>query len=366
MDAKIQAAAVASKAEVHDFNNKLSALLGLLYLARQLCPGPGELAEVLAAAAPMARKLGPTRPSLWLKRVGTKVLLPALLLFLYMPVQGGGFKAVARELAQGARRAGISRVAVLPFEPADRSGSREGWSIAEQLTTQIVRSGRVQAVERALLQKLLDEHKLERTGIVAADSVRRLGEVFSADGIVSGSFINRGAHVRINARLVNVETGLIVAACAAEVEREWFDVPLAEEPGAGFVYVPAPAFDVVPPQGFPVAVPRLWPEDDGEARDALADESCADAAARVDRMESAILELKARYWAAQLKKGLDAASLKENPGSTISDPDLKRRFYERMKYWFAQAGIPEMSPSEVRIFVAVDRRAFALHRECGI
>jgi hypothetical protein len=68
----------------------------------------------------------------------------------------------------------------------------------------------------------------------------------------------------------------------------------------------------------------------------------------------------------QLHKGVDSASLKANPGSTITNPDLKRQFYDRMKYWYAQETIPELTPPEVKRFINMDRRAFALHQECGI
>jgi TolB-like protein len=355
--------------EVHDFNNRLSILLGLLCMARELAGAAGQLAEVLTEAEKVARKLGPSRPSLWIRRAVPPVLA-ALLAFLYTPAWGGGFKGLAKELSRGARQAGISRVAVLPFEPVAGGASREGWRISEDLTTQFVRAGRIQTVERSLLKKLMDEHSLARTGLMEASSVKKLGAVFAVDGIVSGSFVTLGRHVKVNARLIQVETGLIVAACEAEADRELFDLSgLSEDPVRGmlsYIYVPAPRLDVEPPSEFPVALPRLFPEDGSELRDAPADDSCAGAAARVDRMESMILELKARYWALRLKKGLAAASLKQNPGSTITDPELKRRFYGLVKSWYERGWVPELTPDEVRRFVAIDRRAFALHRECGL
>ena len=355
--------------EVHDFNNRLSILLGLLCMARELAGAAGQLAEVLAEAEKVARKLGPSRPSLWIRRAVPPVLA-ALLAFLYTPAWGGGFKGLAKELSRDARQAGIHRVAVLPFEPVAGGASREGWRISEDLTTQLVRIGRVQAVERSLLRKLVDEHSLARTGLIAAATVKELGAVLAADGIVSGSFVTLGRHVKVNARLIAVETGVIVAACEAEVDRELFDLPGVSEDSArgmlSYIYVPAPMLDVEPPAEFPVGLPRLFPEDGAELRDAPSDGSCADAAERVDRMEEMILDLKARYWALRLRKGLAAASLKENPGSTITDPELKKRFYGSMKSWYERGAIPELTPEEVRRFVAIDQRAFTLHRSCGI
>ncbi|MDD5658146.1 MAG: CsgG/HfaB family protein, partial [Elusimicrobia bacterium] len=78
------------------------------------------------------------------------------------------------------------------------------------MTTQLVRLGKVQAVERSLLNKLMDEHALERTGLMEPATAKRLGAMLVVDGIVAGSFVTLGSRVKINARLIQVETGLIV------------------------------------------------------------------------------------------------------------------------------------------------------------
>jgi TolB-like protein len=282
----------------------------------------------------------------------------------------GSFKGMAKELARSAQRQGIARVAVLPFEPVDSSSSREGWTIAEKLTTQLVRAGQVKAVERSLLRKILDEQSLSRTGLLESAATKRLGAVFSVDGIITGSFVTLGNRVAVNARLIDVETGLIVHACEATVDREWFDVPLpasaAGESEPGYVYVPAPELAVEPPDAFPVAPPSLFGDEGSELRDAPAEDSCVDASRRVDALEARILEPKARYWARRLRAGLANTSLIANPGSTISDPELKSRFYSRIKYWHDQPSIPELTPMEVRHFVELDQQAFSLHRRCAI
>ncbi|HAM36034.1 MAG TPA: hypothetical protein DEB40_05370 [Elusimicrobia bacterium] len=279
--------------------------------------------------------------------------------FLYGAASAGGFKSMAKELSRAAHGSGIIRVAVIPFEPADSSSPKDGRAIAEKLTTQLVRTGRVQTVERSLIGKLLDEHSLAKTGLIDQGTLKKLGAVLSVDGIVSGSFVTLGSRVLINARLINLETGLIVAACEREAPREWFD-------GPGLVFVPAPEMTVEPPTDFFVGVPRFFSDDAGAFRDSVAEDDCAGAADRVDRMESNILELKARYWALRLKKGLLARDLKYNPGSIITDPQLKKKFYDRMTFWYRQDAIPALTITEVGLFVAMDKRAFALHRRCGI
>ncbi len=277
------------------------------------------------------------------------MILTAMLAAL--PAHADGYKAMARDLAADAKKAGVSRVAVMPFEAADGSSSRDGWNISEKLVTQLVRTGKVQTLERSMLKALMDEHRLGRTGALDPATLRKLGHVLSAEGIITGSFVTIGREVVVNARLINVETGVIVAASERRADRDWFDAPA--------IFVPAPEFTV--------EAPSFIEESEIAMRDSVSHgEDCTNAASTVDRLEGEILKLKARYWAGKLKAGLDMTTLKENPGSRISDPELKQEFYSKMKAWYAQPRVPALSPAETKRFVAVDGKAFTLARLCGI
>lgn len=269
------------------------------------------------------------------------------------PAAADGFKAAAKELSAAARKARIERVAVMPFVPADGSDPKEGWNVSERFVTQLVRGGKVKAVERSLLRKLLEEHRLGETGALDPRTLKKLGQVFSAEGIVTGSFVTSGRRLIVNARLIDVETGVIVAACERSVEKDW-----SEPVENGRIYVPVPQFTV--------EAPTIESDDSADLRDSVADDSCDGAATRVDRLEEEILDLKARYWALRLREGLKAADVKRNPGSTISDPGLKQAFYERLKAWHAQPAIPALSPREIQRFIAVDAKAYSLYQRCGI
>jgi TolB-like protein len=281
------------------------------------------------------------------------LLMTVLAMTAASAARADGYRVMARELAAQAKRSGVARVAVMPFEPADGGSARDGWTISEKIVTQLVRTGKVQALERSMLRALLSEQRLGQTGALDPATLKRIGRVLSAEGIITGSFTTMGREVVVNARLINAETGVIVAASERKADRDWFDLPN--------LFVPAPSFTVPAPE----IVDETFAEDD-VLRDAVTDEGCDEAAERVDRMENEILDLKARYWALRLKKGLDLASLKVNPGSTISDARLKRQFYERMNAWYAQGRVPPLSASETKRFVSVDGQAYALHRKCQL
>ena len=276
------------------------------------------------------------------------ILLPAA-----QAAADGGFRILARDLSRAAQRAHIARVAVLPFVPADGSSPKEGWNISEKLVTQLVRQDRVQAVERSLLRALMEEQRLGRTGIVDAETIKRIGKVFAVDGVVTGSFVSMGNETMVNARLIDVQTGLIIAAAERKTDREWFD-------SLG-LQTAAPEADP-----WPVDVPRLEIEAPFTPVELRDQDSCEDAARRVDRLERSVLDLKARYWAGWLRKGGRLSQLKFNPGTTINDPELRREFYRRMQAWYDAGQPPELTPAEVQRFVDHDQRAFALHRECNL
>lgn len=249
-------------------------------------------------------------------------------------------RGLGRELAEAARAAGLSRVSVSRLGSSRGADDGEGALLTERLTTALVRSGKVQAVERSLLPKLMEERSLARTGALEADGTegRRLARV---DGIVMGTYRASGRTVRLALRVVDSRTGIIVGAVEGELERESESIVSDIAPASA----PSARFDVESEPAGPAA-------------------GCSGAASRVNALEEDILDIKARYWAKRLQKG--AGVLKVNPGSTIPDPLLKARFYAALRHWFKQEDVPALTPAEVARFVKADGEAYSLHQECGL
>lgn len=105
------------------------------------------------------------------------------------------------------------KVAVLDFQTEGNFDDKDvGKIVAEWLTTGLVEAGRFEIVERRLLKKIIDEQKIGASGLVDRDSTARLGRVLGVQTVVSGTVIKLDNSVEINARLLNVETGTILAA----------------------------------------------------------------------------------------------------------------------------------------------------------
>ncbi len=106
------------------------------------------------------------------------------------------------------------KIAVLDFqlqgkgyETADMGGI-----VAEWFVTALVKTGRFDVIERRLLRTLLEEQKLGMTGIIDESSATKLGKVLGVKSIISGSVMKLQDVLEINARIIDVETGSIIAA----------------------------------------------------------------------------------------------------------------------------------------------------------
>lgn len=232
-----------------------------------------------------------------------------------------GYRNIAKEFSQSALKHGAVKVAVLPFAEADGRASGSAARVAERLTTDMVRIGRVQVVERSLL-----------------------GNV--PDAVVTGSVYRNGDKLDIYARLIEPGTGRVLSARHARVEREWTDdiqVPAMEMAGRALA-VPVP----------------------GLLRDSLGERDCGDAGETLERMERSILQLKARYWASRMSApGFSSRALISNPGSEILDRGLRSRFYELLGFWRSRGEAAGLTAGERETLLGAMRRMAALAETCG-
>ncbi len=107
-----------------------------------------------------------------------------------------------------------TKIAVLDFELRGDSFKTKGMGgiVAEWFTTTLVQDGRFEVVERALLQKIVTEQKLGMTGLIDKNSSSQLGKLLGVKTIITGSVLQIQDTIEVNARIINVQTGSIIAA----------------------------------------------------------------------------------------------------------------------------------------------------------
>lgn len=136
-------------------------------------------------------------------------------------------KKLAKKLEKGLESQTNKKVAVLNF-PYHDGGLSSGSSIVqERLTTFLVEGGKIEVIERNLLKKVLEEMKMETTGIIDDKTTQQLGKILGVGAIVSGTLNDiKDNKTEINARVIQTETGKILSAGQIKVERTWTDLPV--------------------------------------------------------------------------------------------------------------------------------------------
>lgn len=129
---------------------------------------------------------------------------------------------IARQLVKGSPslRRGTT-VAVADFGDAERRFTALGRHVAEEITTRIARSGSVRAIERIHLPTMLEELRFsEGTDLFDPGIATRLGRFHGAALTITGTLTDLGSAIRINARLISTERGVIESAVAATVAKD--------------------------------------------------------------------------------------------------------------------------------------------------
>jgi TolB-like protein len=115
-------------------------------------------------------------------------------------------------------RAGDACLAVLYFENISQNKELDALAVAlsEMLIVDLAGEAGVRIVERQHLQRLFDELELGHSGNVDPGTAASVGRLLGARWLLLGSYLELFGSLRINSRLVDVETGEILFATAVQ------------------------------------------------------------------------------------------------------------------------------------------------------
>ncbi|MGH7897373.1 MAG: FlgO family outer membrane protein [Candidatus Binatia bacterium] len=122
----------------------------------------------------------------------------------------------ARAEAPSSRR---QTVAVFPFENNAVTGRERldflsEW-LADSFAARLHESGELRVVERRELLKILEEQKLGSSALASKEGRLQLGKIAGAQTIVFGNFSAIEDVLQLNARIVDVESGVVLKTLAA-------------------------------------------------------------------------------------------------------------------------------------------------------
>ncbi|HOT97892.1 MAG TPA: CsgG/HfaB family protein [bacterium] len=109
-------------------------------------------------------------------------------------------------------------IAVLTLE-AKNVGQETADAVSDILSTELFNSQRFKVIERQAILRILDEQKLQMTGVTDMSQAVEIGKILNVEKILIGSVSRLGDNYIINTRLVNVKTGALELAQNATSKR---------------------------------------------------------------------------------------------------------------------------------------------------
>lgn len=109
-------------------------------------------------------------------------------------------------------------LAVLPFQ---EKGESRNFSEAatDRMVTQLVELRRFKVIERAKLNEVLEEQRLQVSGIVDERTAVDVGRVAGADAIVSGTVSMTGSTATVSARVIDTQSSEVLVARSTRADR---------------------------------------------------------------------------------------------------------------------------------------------------
>lgn len=106
-------------------------------------------------------------------------------------------------------------IAVLDFE-AKNVNLQNAEAVSDLLRTELFNTGSFKVVERAKIQKILEEQRFQMSGVTSTDQAAEIGRLLNVNKIMVGSVTKLGQTFIINTRIVDVQSGVVTLAEASE------------------------------------------------------------------------------------------------------------------------------------------------------
>lgn len=123
---------------------------------------------------------------------------------------------ISKEMSEFDKRT----IAVTEFSDLHGNITDFGKFVSEELITRLFQTRKFRVIERHLLNKIIEEQKLQLDGFIDPKSAQELGQLLGVDAITSGTITDLGQSIRINARLIDTGTGEVFAVAATDIFKD--------------------------------------------------------------------------------------------------------------------------------------------------
>jgi len=131
---------------------------------------------------------------------------------------------IAEKLYKTIKNENNIKLAIMEFPYTDSRKSEGPIIIQERMTTIFAQKENISLIERNLLKKILEELKIQESGIVDLKDATKIGNILGADYLLLGTLNDiEKSKTEINSRIVEVKTGKIISASSGIIEKTWKD-----------------------------------------------------------------------------------------------------------------------------------------------
>lgn len=142
-----------------------------------------------------------------------------------------GVKDLAEKITKSMIEKQKQKIAIVDFSDLNGNVTVLGQFMAEELTTQLftLAPGKFEVVERRQLLKLEEELILGQIGVLEEKGLKKMGQVLGVEAIVTGSMTDLGNTVKVNARMIAVESAKVFAVAATSIPKTGIVADLASK-----------------------------------------------------------------------------------------------------------------------------------------
>lgn len=129
------------------------------------------------------------------------------------------FDGLAQKLLQDAKKGEKASYAFLDFSTDDKNSAVEKY-ITDALTEAVFNTGKVKIIERDNLEKIINEQKLQSSGLVNESEAANIGNIAGVEYVCYGTIKEIENGYTVSARVVDVESGEICAMSRTNITKD--------------------------------------------------------------------------------------------------------------------------------------------------
>lgn len=127
-------------------------------------------------------------------------------------VQNDAATQIAMMVIKNSNKLPNKTIAVIDFTDIQNRPFEYGGLLAERIIVKIAGSGELRVMERRQINRILEEQKLGVSGLTEWKNVQTVGNLLNVDALLTGTIAVFPDHYEINAKLIDVKTGMVLAA----------------------------------------------------------------------------------------------------------------------------------------------------------